>query len=460
MILNDDIIEKDLLQSDNNSNDEFVCAEAGPIMDIPIQSAKKENFFTKNKILISGITAGILTVLLLFIVFTPHLSRMATPDIESSKNIIDTYDAEGQLISLLKLESGSKIPTYQMFFNNSKGLPHTYEIKYYLGEQELTLDEVSIEENNDRYLVGTNNYTIKLIKDNEILTSKLEVIDTQKPSVILKNINVNYGEEYNPKDFVNQYDDNSREYAFTVTLKDDNQKKFTESGNHTVNIQVCDTSNNCLEQRGTVIVGDKSLAITGTKEEQVILKTEDLKYGIKKITYVNVIYNIFKDGSKEELRRGTEIVSTNQSGFNGTVQSMSQEMLENYTSYESSRTTILNQTNAYRREDGLSELVLDKKLSEVATLRAMELAYSGEFSHTRPNGKEWTTIWEEYTGEERNVVMAENIAGAFETDLEVCEKWRLSESHNTIMVEPRFTKIGIGKYTFNGKTYWVQHFSE
>lgn len=442
------------------SSDGFVCAEAGPIMEITSKEEPKENFFVKNKILIGGITAAVLTVVVLTFIFLPRMSKMSVPSTDSGKNILDATSASDQLISVLKLESGSELPAYKLFFNNSKEIKNEYQVKFYLEDRELTLDEVSEEEDNKRYLKGTNIYTVKLVSKNETLTTKLEVVDTEKPSVVLKTINVNYGEEYNPKDFVNQYDDNSREYAYTVSFQDENQKKFNESGKHTVTINVCDTSNNCLEQRGTVIVGDKSLTLTGTKEQQIVVKTEELKYGIKKVTYVNVIYNVYKDGSTEELRRGAEEITIDQSGFNGTVKDMVKEMLENYASYNTSRQTILNQTNAYRKEANLKELELDKNLSEVATLRAMELAYSGSFSHTRPNGSEWTTIWEEYNGKERTVAMAENIAGEFESDTEVCERWHLSKSHNAIMMEPRFTKIGIGKYTYNGKTFWVQHFSE
>ena len=441
-------------------NKEFTGAEAGPIIEVKPKKAQKENFFIKNKVLIGGITAGALTITLMAFVFVPRLNQMAVPDTSGGKNLNDISRDNNQLISVLKLESGSEMPTYSMFFNNSKELEEEYEVKYFLDEKELSLDEISIEENGTRYLKGTGIYTIKLVNDKTTLSTTLEVVDTQKPSVVLKTINVNYGEEYNVKDFVNQYDDNSKEYVFTVELNDEKQKVFTQSGRHTVTITICDSSKNCIEQRGTVVVGDKSNALTGVTEQKITLKSEELKYGIKKVTYVNVTYNVFKDGTTEELRRGTEEVMIDQSSFNGTVETMKEEMLENYVSYQSSRTTILNKTNEYRKEKGLSALSLDKNLSEVATLRAMELAYSGSLSHTRPNGKEWITIWEEYNEKERNTAMAENIAGNYSSDEEVCEEWHKSKSHNSIMMEERFTKIGIGKYSFNGKTYWVQHFSE
>ena len=440
------------------SKPEFVCTEAARPVEPVIQPKKKESFFSKHKVLIGGLTAGALTIAVLCAVFIPKLQNVSIPDPNAGKNLEVNTNKE-KLISVLKLESGSKLPVYTMFFNNTE-FEETYEIKYYLNEQELTLDDISVVEKDIRYLKGTNTYKIELVNENETLTTSLEVVDTQKPAVVLKTINVNFAEEYNPKDFVNQYDDNSREYAFTVKLKDESQKTFNKSGQHSVLIEVCDTSNNCTDQRATIVVGDKSNALLGTKEKEIIIKSEDFKYGLKKVTYVNVTYNVYKDGSTEELRRGSEEIRVDQSGFNGTVKTMKAEMEASYNSYASSRTTILNKTNEYRKEQGLGALTLDEELSKMAMLRAMEIAYSGIMSHARPNKQEWNTIVKEYTGHEQEARMGENVAGEFETDVQVVTEWHNSRSHNSLMMEENFKKIGIGKYSFNGKTYWVQLFSE
>lgn len=440
------------------SKPEFVCTEAARPVEPVIQPKKKDSFFNKHKVLIGGLTAGALTIAVLCAVFIPKLQNVSIPDPNAGKNLEVNTNKE-KLISVLKLESGSKLPVYTMFFN-STDFEETYEIKYYLNEQELTLDDISVVEKDIRYLKGTNTYKIELVNENETLTTSLEVVDTQKPAVVLKTINVNFAEEYNPKDFVNQYDDNSREYAFTVKLKDESQKSFNKSGQHSVLIEVCDTSNNCTDQRATIVVGDKSNALLGTKEKEIIIKSEDFKYGLKKVTYVNVTYNVYKDGSTEELRRGREEIRVDQSGFNGTVKTMKAEMEASYNSYASSRTTILNKTNEYRKEQGLGALTLDEELSKMAMLRAMEIAYSGIMSHARPNKQEWNTIVKEYTGHEQEARMGENVAGEFETDVQVVTEWHNSRSHNSLMMEENFKKIGIGKYSFNGKTYWVQLFSE
>ena len=41
----------------------------------------------------------------------------------------------------------------------------------------------------------------------------------------------------------------------------------------------------------------------------------------------------------------------------------------------------------------------------------------------------------------------------------VSEVWRNSDGHYGNMINTMFTRVGFGKYTLNGKTYWVQIFA-
>ena len=418
-----------------------------------------KEFLIKYKLIIGGVTAGICTIALLTAVFLPYFVNVSAPIIDEGKNIEESFESSPELISVLKVETGTILPSYSMYFNDKGTIVDEYEMKYYDGDTEVALSDIAVTISGVNYLKGTGTYRVELVGTKETLKTNLQVNDTQKPTVVLKTISTPYATEYNPKDFVNQYDDNSREYSYTVNIKDETKKVIKEAGQHSVLIEVCDTSNNCTEQRGTIIVGDKSSALVGTEEKKIVIKSEEIKYGVKKTSFVMAKFNVFVDGSTEELSRGTDQVEIDQSGYNGTVKSMNEEMLENYDSYVNARTTILNKTNEYRKAKGLEALVLDESLSKVAMLRAMEIAYSGNATHTRPNGSEWTTMWTEYGAKEQYTRMAENIAGEYETDLEACEGWHNSKSHNAIMLEPTFKKIGIGKYSFNGKTYWVQHFA-
>ena len=122
------------------------------------------------------------------------------------------------------------------------------------------------------------------------------------------------------------------------------------------------------------------------------------------------------------------------------------------------RNTILNSTNAYRAEVGASNLSIDYSLSVMATIRAMEMAYSNKFSHTRPSGKAWYTVWDEYPHAKGNVI-GENLGKGYTSAEGVVKGWRNSPTHYENLVNPKFNKIGIGKYTYQGVTYWAQEFS-
>ena len=121
---------------------------------------------------------------------------------------------------------------------------------------------------------------------------------------------------------------------------------------------------------------------------------------------------------------------------------------------------VLNLTNSYRSEVGVSNLVLDEDLSVAATIRAIEMAENNYYSHTRPNGSTCFTVLSEY-----GIVYysaAENIAKGTDwyfTAEEVSNSWKNSSGHYSNMINSEYNKIGIGKYTYNGYTYWVQLFT-
>lgn len=61
---------------------------------------------------------------------------------------------------------------------------------------------------------------------------------------------------------------------------------------------------------------------------------------------------------------------------------------------------IVDRTNAIRREQGISALTVNAKLMQAAQVRADEMAASGIYSHTRPDGRKSNTVTDSrYTGE-------------------------------------------------------------
>ena len=61
---------------------------------------------------------------------------------------------------------------------------------------------------------------------------------------------------------------------------------------------------------------------------------------------------------------------------------------------------IIDRTNALRKENGVAALRVNDKLMQAAQVRADEMAASGVYSHTRPDGRKSNTVTDsKYTGE-------------------------------------------------------------
>ena len=109
--------------------------------------------------------------------------------------------------------------------------------------------------------------------------------------------------------------------------------------------------------------------------------------------------------------------------------------------------------NKYRKSKKLKALKKDAKLEKIAKVRAEEMAKTGKYSHTRPNGKSGLTL---IKGRKHK---GENIAMGQKTCSQVSKAWYNSKSHRTNMMRKQFTKVGIACYEYNGVTYWAQVFS-
>lgn len=114
--------------------------------------------------------------------------------------------------------------------------------------------------------------------------------------------------------------------------------------------------------------------------------------------------------------------------------------------------------NKLRKAKKLKALKRDANLEKIAKIRAEEMAKSGKFSHTRPNGKSGLTLIK------GNKAKGENIAKGQTTCAQVTKAWYNSKGHRDNMLagnkaSKKFTKVGIACYEYNGVTYWAQVFS-
>lgn len=111
--------------------------------------------------------------------------------------------------------------------------------------------------------------------------------------------------------------------------------------------------------------------------------------------------------------------------------------------------------NAERAKEGLAPLSVDTQVQAAAQVRAVECEQS--FSHTRPNGSSFSTALKEQNVSYRRA--GENIAWGQRSPEEVVNAWMNSSGHRANIMNPNFTKIGVGYHqNTKGVNYWSQLF--
>ena len=107
---------------------------------------------------------------------------------------------------------------------------------------------------------------------------------------------------------------------------------------------------------------------------------------------------------------------------------------------------IIDRTNALRRENGAAALRVNDKLMQAAQVRADEIAASGVYSHTRPDGRKSNTVTDsKYTGENLHNISELYLEQQHKTLSEaVVELWSNSKAHADNMTSSRYGEIGVG----------------
>ena len=107
---------------------------------------------------------------------------------------------------------------------------------------------------------------------------------------------------------------------------------------------------------------------------------------------------------------------------------------------------IIDRTNALRCENGVAALRVNDKLMQAAQVRAGEMAASGIYSHTRPDGRKSNTVTDsKYTGENIHSISELYLEQQHKTLSEaVVELWSNSKAHADNMTISRYVEIGVG----------------
>ena len=109
-------------------------------------------------------------------------------------------------------------------------------------------------------------------------------------------------------------------------------------------------------------------------------------------------------------------------------------------------------------ETGLSGLIYDYQLEEIAKIRAAEIVQN--FSHTRPDGRKWDSAFPA-----GNYYKGENLACGFESAADAFEGFREEnenydgQGHRRNMLRRQFTRVGMAAVEADGTVYWVQEFA-
>ena len=107
---------------------------------------------------------------------------------------------------------------------------------------------------------------------------------------------------------------------------------------------------------------------------------------------------------------------------------------------------IVDRTNALRRENGVAVLRVNDRLMQAAQVRADEMAASGIYSHTRPDGRKSNTVTDSrYTGENIHSISDLYLEQQHKTLSEtVVNLWSNSKAHTDNMTNSRYGEIGVG----------------
>lgn len=106
---------------------------------------------------------------------------------------------------------------------------------------------------------------------------------------------------------------------------------------------------------------------------------------------------------------------------------------------------ILARMNSMRSSIGICQCSMNSNLRRIARYRAVETTIY--FSHTRPNGSSWDSIYPS------NCCAAENIAAGYRSGESMYTGWYNSEGHRRNMQTGTYTQIGIGVFICSGTTY-------
>ncbi|MBQ4244244.1 MAG: sigma-70 family RNA polymerase sigma factor, partial [Clostridia bacterium] len=184
------------------------------------------------------------------------------------------------------------------------------------------------------------------------------------------------------------------------------------------------------------------------KKVDTDIEQKDMKYGVRGSFYTFTVKN--DSGYEIDEKRPT----VDRSGFHATYDELLPAANENKVKNASMINSTLDEINSLR--SGMSGLTLDDTLTEQANVRAEEIAWSGKNFAARPDGSDYTTVFEQngMTSGTRLEIRAFN----YSSSAEAAKIWN-KDDNKKLITNPLITKIGVGvaENPETGKYVFVVH---
>ncbi|AXU80262.1 TPA: CAP domain-containing protein [Clostridioides difficile] len=127
---------------------------------------------------------------------------------------------------------------------------------------------------------------------------------------------------------------------------------------------------------------------------------------------------------------------------------------ESFSAYQKE---VVDLVNIERAKAGLNPLTLDSSISNVATKKSQDMIDDNYFSHNSPTYGSPFDMLKKFGISYKTA--GENIAMGQKTPKEVVNAWMNSEGHRKNIMNPNFSKIGVGvAQKSGGSIYWTQIF--
>ncbi|WP_079271094.1 CAP domain-containing protein [Clostridioides difficile] len=127
---------------------------------------------------------------------------------------------------------------------------------------------------------------------------------------------------------------------------------------------------------------------------------------------------------------------------------------ESFSAYQKE---VVDLVNIERAKAGLNPLTLDSSISNVATKKSQDMIDNNYFSHNSPTYGSPFDMLKKFGISYKTA--GENIAMGQKTPKEVVNAWMNSEGHRKNIMNPNFSKIGVGvAQKSGGSIYWTQIF--